>query len=157
MVSIIIHNISSIRHLASYSTSLFPSPFHHIQIALHQNQVSMVPIIESTTSKNSFIFLPIPRDSRLTDGVLNGSSCSEPVIFASDLRLDGLLLGIFALTSERRVENAETDINVSLGGSSIPRRATGRGSGVGFWDRTRASWRVPLSGRWNEFDGTDIL
>jgi hypothetical protein len=84
------------------------------------------------------------------DGVLNGSSCS-------DLGLDGLFLGIFVLRSEHRVENAETDIDVNLGGSSIPRKAAGLGSRVGFWDRTRESRGVPLSGRWNGFDRGGIF
>lgn len=107
----------------------------------------MVPKIESTASRNSFIFLPIPRDSRLTDGVLNGSSCSDSVFLAFNLGFEGPFPGTFVLRSEPRVENAETDIDVNLGTSSIPRRGASRRSGVGFWDRARVNQGVILSGK----------
>lgn len=44
-------------------------PFHHVQIALHQNHVSIVPKMLSTTIRKTFIFLLIPRPSKLKAGI----------------------------------------------------------------------------------------
>lgn len=67
----------------------------------------MVPKAVSTASKNIFIFFPIPSDSRLTDGVLNGFSFSSLAFSALYLVLSGSLRGGFALSSSARAENLE--------------------------------------------------
>lgn len=117
----------------------------------------VVPKTQSTASKNIFIFLPIPRDSRLTDGVLNGSTCSDPAFSASNLGLDDPLPGLFTLSSAARVEKAEVDVGESLDGLSGPQRRAVRESGVGGWLWTRESRRVPLSGRRRSCVGEDIF
>lgn len=61
-------------HLYSRSSASF---FHQIQNALTQNQVSMDPKTPRTTNKNTFMFRPIPKDSRLAVG-MSGSNPASP-------------------------------------------------------------------------------
>jgi hypothetical protein len=133
--------------------------FHHTHAALHQNHVSIVPKIPSTTNKNAFTFRLIPRDSKLADG---GFSYISSSFSSSDLERR-----IFVLISAAWVEKAD-DVGGDeaggpvqyRGGGALMKRGSWRGKDCGCGRvETPAMARLRVHGGWRSMvdDDDDVV